>query len=664
MADDTRTLILKIQADVEAAREDIKGLAGDLANSGGDIDKRLKDIEGSFSRSSGTISARAVGIAAAIGSGIGSFLGNAVGSITDFLQDAVKQTIEAASKIKDVSDSLGITTNALQDFRFAAQRAGVEVDDADRALEKFVGTTGDAANGNKTAVAAFNAVGVSVGDANGRLKPFDQLLRETIDGIAKLPDPARQAAAATDLFGSAGKDLLPVLRDGATGYNKIAEAADNLGIKLSDDTIRKMAELSEKADDVREIFTARLAVAIAENADSILGLATAAADAAGQLSKVLFFLNGLARVRRFEGFGTQFTRSIDTVAEIGAPGGAVKVYGREFNEASDRYNQAVEDSAGFRTFPGLRKLYLDFYRDRKEEARQAFLAASEEAARDRDRDSGPAAGAGGRVIPPAPARTRTPRRARAPFDLDGAVDGVLARDRAPLSIAGLSDDVRGSFDKITGDAQRAARTVQDALADAFSTESVDELVERLPDLAEGLDLARENARDFSLSFTGGFAAAIVRGEDLGDVVTNLGSRLAELSLNSIFDQLFGGLISSAFGGLFGGIFGGSGNIFGGAFADGGDPPIGKVSLVGERGPEWFVPKTAGTIVPIPKMGAAGVASGRTVNQYFNLSGTILTEQLYRDIEQRSQQSARDGAVGGRTMAAGDRKRDARRKLKG
>jgi len=37
--------------------------------------------------------------------------------------------------------------------------------------------------------------------------------------------------------------------------------------------------------------------------------------------------------------------------------------------------------------------------------------------------------------------------------------------------------------------------------------------------------------------------------------------------------------------------------FGGFFADGGDPPVGKVSVVGERGPELFVPKAAGTILP-------------------------------------------------------------------
>jgi hypothetical protein len=33
------------------------------------------------------------------------------------------------------------------------------------------------------------------------------------------------------------------------------------------------------------------------------------------------------------------------------------------------------------------------------------------------------------------------------------------------------------------------------------------------------------------------------------------------------------------------------------FAEGGDPPVGVPSMVGEKGPELFVPKVAGTIVP-------------------------------------------------------------------
>ena len=43
-------------------------------------------------------------------------------------------------------------------------------------------------------------------------------------------------------------------------------------------------------------------------------------------------------------------------------------------------------------------------------------------------------------------------------------------------------------------------------------------------------------------------------------------------------------------------------LLGGLFADGGRPPVGKASIVGERGPELFVPKVAGTIIPNNKLG--------------------------------------------------------------
>ena len=53
------------------------------------------------------------------------------------------------------------------------------------------------------------------------------------------------------------------------------------------------------------------------------------------------------------------------------------------------------------------------------------------------------------------------------------------------------------------------------------------------------------------------------------------------------------------------------------FANGGRPPKGRPSIVGERGPELFVPDSAGTIIPNHEMGGANVvvnvdASGSSV----------------------------------------------------
>jgi len=49
-----------------------------------------------------------------------------------------------------------------------------------------------------------------------------------------------------------------------------------------------------------------------------------------------------------------------------------------------------------------------------------------------------------------------------------------------------------------------------------------------------------------------------------------------------------------------------GNLFSGlSFANGGRPPVGKASLVGERGPELFVPSQSGTIIPNNQISGGG-----------------------------------------------------------
>ena len=52
----------------------------------------------------------------------------------------------------------------------------------------------------------------------------------------------------------------------------------------------------------------------------------------------------------------------------------------------------------------------------------------------------------------------------------------------------------------------------------------------------------------------------------------------------------------------------------GSFANGGNPPIGKASLVGEKGPELFVPRSAGTIIPNNALGG-----GTTTNNMITVN---------------------------------------------
>lgn len=88
--------------------------------------------------------------------------------------------------------------------------------------------------------------------------------------------------------------------------------------------------------------------------------------------------------------------------------------------------------------------------------------------------------------------------------------------------------------------------------------------------------------------------------DVGDAMEGFAKGLG----SQVFNQVKSALVSALGKKLLGGIFGGG---FGGFFADGGRPPVGVPSIVGERGPEVFVPDRAGTIVPNHAMGGATVS---------------------------------------------------------
>jgi len=93
------------------------------------------------------------------------------------------------------------------------------------------------------------------------------------------------------------------------------------------------------------------------------------------------------------------------------------------------------------------------------------------------------------------------------------------------------------------------------------------------------------------------------------------------SASSIFRTLLGG---------FGFMNGAGGMEVAGSlgFADGGEPPVGRVSIVGERGPELFVPRTAGTIIPNHALAGMG-GTTMVTNNYINAIDTkSFEERLY------------------------------------
>ena len=134
-----------------------------------------------------------------------------------------------------------------------------------------------------------------------------------------------------------------------------------------------------------------------------------------------------------------------------------------------------------------------------------------------------------------------------------------------------------------------------------------------------VELSKALGSAFSESFKG-----IIKGTmSVQDAFRNMFSRIADHFLD-MAAQMMAAQISKGFMGLFANAFGGGASSFfipstplGIAdsstfldlapplnFANGGRPPVGKPSIVGERGPELFTPGVAGTITPNHELGGS------------------------------------------------------------
>ena len=103
------------------------------------------------------------------------------------------------------------------------------------------------------------------------------------------------------------------------------------------------------------------------------------------------------------------------------------------------------------------------------------------------------------------------------------------------------------------------------------------------------------------------------------------AQAASALLNDIARQFLRLGINTALGAIFGGPFA---DLPG--FAKGGRPPVGRASIVGEKGPELFVPTSAGTIIPNDRIGG-GITNNIVVNVDASGSNVEGDEQQSREL---------------------------------
>jgi len=202
---------------------------------------------------------------------------------------------------------------------------------------------------------------------------------------------------------------------------------------------------------------------------------------------------------------------------------------------------------------------------------------------------------------------------------------------------------------MTADEQEIAVNLARAGVDAESargkiiianTQALQAQREAMNDQIEAMDSVRDAGKDFLYDWTSGSKSFK---DSFLDALDSIHQRILQMIAENLMDKLFGKQGDSTGGSAGGWLASIAGALFGGARASGGEVRNDRAYLVGEQGPEMFVPRTAGTIIPAGR--TAAMAGGRSVQQTVNfaVTGRIdrrTQDQIAADLGRKSSQALR------------------------
>lgn len=195
---------------------------------------------------------------------VGQILTRGFQQATTFVTTYVKGLVDAKDALNDMANRTGFAVESLQSIGWAAQLAGVE--NFTGGIQKFTVAMGKAIASGKTE--AFTNLGLDFNEII-RMAP-DEQFRAVAAAIAKLPTEAQRAAAAVQLFGKSGAELVPLF---SANLAEAEEQARSLGMVLSTQQIGAIAEMNDALDGVKGTFEGIIAQVSANLAPMVTTMA-------------------------------------------------------------------------------------------------------------------------------------------------------------------------------------------------------------------------------------------------------------------------------------------------------------------------------------------------------------------------------------------------------
>ena len=220
--------------------DDAEKQADDFGDEVEDAGKQSDDAGGKFEKLGAVCRATGVAIAAAFAA-----VSAAAVAAGKALVDMAVEGAAYADTVLTESTVTGIATDKLQKYMYAAELVDVSTETLTKSMAKQIKSMKSATDGSKTMVAAYDALGVSVTDANGNMRDSDTVYWELIDALGKVENETERDALAMTILGKSAQELNPLIEAGAQRMQELGEEARNAGYVLSEDMLAAYGALDD-----------------------------------------------------------------------------------------------------------------------------------------------------------------------------------------------------------------------------------------------------------------------------------------------------------------------------------------------------------------------------------------------------------------------------------
>lgn len=292
-----------LQGAADASADSIEDTGDAAAQAGSEADSSGASFEGWGDAVKGAAEAAAAALAA-VGASMAA-VGVAVAEGTKALVNNATATAEYGDNISKSSQKIGMSTEAFQKWDYVMQLAGTSMEQSQAGFKTLTNSLDDAINGGKGALEKFKAIGLTLDDLKGKSR--EEVFGMVIENLQGMTDDAKKAAAANDLLGKAGVNLMPLLNQSAEETHKLMEETEKYGMVLSDDAIDAsvkykdaMTRMDSTIQGVKNNLMTQFLPGITQVMDGISGMAAgidgADKDIAAGVDNIVGVFEGLIPV--------------------------------------------------------------------------------------------------------------------------------------------------------------------------------------------------------------------------------------------------------------------------------------------------------------------------------------------------------------------------------